>query len=48
MTSCPVVDRFDPLAPDYLRGPFAVLAGIPVDETNISFRGPQALWLEHD
>jgi cytochrome P450 len=35
--ACPVDDGFGPLAPDYLRDPFAVLAGIPVDETPIFY-----------
>src|SRR6185437_5181066 len=35
--ACPVDEGFDPLHPEYLRDPFAVLAGIAVDERPVFF-----------
>ena len=31
-TGCPVHEGFDPLAPEFLADPYAVLASLPLDE----------------
>jgi cytochrome P450 len=31
MAGCPVAHDFDPLAPEFLRDPFAILAGLDAD-----------------
>lgn len=43
--ACPVHADFDPLSPSYLADPFAVLSALPREAPNISFRGPQTLWV---
>ena len=48
---CPVHEDFDPLAPEFLADPYAVMATLPDDDQtipfhpNISFRGPLELWV---
>src|SRR5215831_14779868 len=34
---CPVHERFDPLAPDFLADPYAVLASLPLDEAPLFY-----------
>ena len=35
--SCPVHEGFDPLSPEYLADPYAVLATLPLDETPVFY-----------
>jgi hypothetical protein len=35
-TGCPVREEFDPLSPEFLADPYAVLAGLPLAETPVS------------
>ena len=34
---CPVHQHFDPLSPQYLADPYAVMAGLPLQETPVFF-----------
>src|SRR5260370_4447978 len=36
-TGCPGHESFDPLAPEFLADPYAVLAGLPLDEAPLFY-----------